>query len=87
MTKAALKARLKKKIDKEEDRSILRSIEILLRSETREEAMKRRMHMMAVLSNEAIANGKETRWREVREELKEMIAKRRSTRASAKRRA
>ena len=87
MTNAALKARLKRKLDKEEDRSILRSIEILLRDETKEEAIKRRMHKMAVLSNEAIANGNVMTLDQAKARLKTSLMRRRAQRDKTKKRA
>lgn len=57
MTTAVLKNRLVKRIQREEDATVLKTIEILLRDDSKEDAMRRRMTEMAILSEEAIKKG------------------------------
>jgi len=57
MTTTVLKKKLVKRIQREEDPTVLKTIEILLRDDSKEEAMRRRMMEMAVLSEEAIKKG------------------------------
>ena len=57
MTTTVLKKKLVKRIQREGDPTVLKTIEILLRDDSKEEAMRRRMMEMAVLSEEAIKKG------------------------------
>ncbi|MBK8339940.1 MAG: hypothetical protein IPK99_08050 [Flavobacteriales bacterium] len=86
MTTAALITKLKKKLEKETDKEILRSIEILLREDTKEAIQKRRLVQVAVLSNEAIARGEVMSLAQAKAKLDRSIKKRRTERnAKAKR--
>ena len=77
MTTAALKAKLKEEIDKETRKDVLKTIEILLANDTKEERVQRRMTDMAIRSDEAISKGETTPWEEVRENLQKKIHKQR----------
>jgi hypothetical protein len=57
MTTTVLRNKLVKRIQREEDPTVLKTIEILLRDDSKEEAMRRRMTEMAVLSEEAFKKG------------------------------
>jgi len=80
MTTAVLKNKLVKRIQREEDPTVLKTIEILLRDDSKEEAMRRRMTEMAVLSEEAIKKGDVMTLADARKRskgvLKEIIASR-----------
>jgi hypothetical protein len=74
MTTAALITKLKKKLEKETDANVLKAIEILLKDDTKEARIRRRMTETAILSNEAIAKGDVHSPEKVRSEMQEMIA-------------
>ena len=57
MTTVALRNKLVKRIQREEDKTVLTTIEILLRDDTKEDALRRRMTEMAIRSEEAIKDG------------------------------
>ena len=75
MTTAALKAKLKKEIEKETRKDVLRTIEILLGNDTKEQRVQRRMTDMAIRSDEAIAKGETAPWEEVKSKLLQKIEK------------
>lgn len=87
MTTAALITKLKKKLDKETDKSVLKSIEILLKSDTDEAREQRRLTGKALLSDEAIAKGDVVPWEDVRAKLQSKIDKSRVARAKRQKRA
>jgi hypothetical protein len=85
MTTAALITKLKKKLDKESDANVLRAIEILLKTDTKEARMQRRMMEGAIRSEEDIAHGKTMSLDEAKRKLKASIAKRRELPGKAQR--
>ena len=85
MTTAALITKLKKKLDKESDTNVLRAIEILLRDDTKEARMQRRMMEGAIRSEEDIAKGMTMSLESAKRKLKASIAKRREVPAKAQR--
>ncbi|MBL7955159.1 MAG: hypothetical protein JNJ91_08965 [Flavobacteriales bacterium] len=85
MTTAALITKLKKKLDKESDTNVLRAIEILLRGDTKEARIQRRMMEGAIRSEEDIAHGRTMSLDEAKRKLKASIAKRREVPGKAQR--
>lgn len=85
MTTAALITKLKKKIEQERDTNVLRAIEILLRDDTKEARMHRRMMEGAIRSEEDIAHGRTMSIDEAKRKLKASIAKRREVPGKAQR--
>jgi hypothetical protein len=69
----ALKNRIVKRIEQEEDATVLKAIDILLRDETKEAALRRRMTEMAILSEEAIRKGEVMSVAEARKRSKGLL--------------
>jgi DNA-binding SARP family transcriptional activator len=84
MTTAALITKLKKKLEKETDKNVLKSIEYLLREDTKEARLRRRMMEGAIRSEEDIANGRVMSGAEAKRRLKERLAERQKSRESIK---
>lgn len=80
MTTAALKAKLKKEIEKETDSGILKTIEQLLRNETRVERDKRRLIHVALSSERDVEEGRTLSLEEAKVKLDESIKRHRSER-------
>lgn len=87
MTTAALITKLKKKLEKETSKDVLNTIEILLRDDTKDDRVRRRMTEMAIRSEEAIAKGETVPWEEVKADLQRKIDKHRQQRSNAPKRA
>ena len=73
MATTALKTRIIKRLAKEEDARVLKTIDILLRDDTKAEAERRRMIEMAVRSEEAIRNGDVLSLSEARKRSKDLL--------------
>lgn len=73
MTTTVLKNKLVKRIQREEDATLLETIAILLRDDTREDAMRRRMTEMAVRSEEAIKKGEVMTLGQARKRAKQAV--------------
>lgn len=73
MAITALKTRLLKRLAKEEDARVLKTIDILLRDDTKAEAERRRSIEMAVRSEEAISKGDVLSLSEARKRSKELL--------------
>lgn len=73
MATTALKTRILKRLAKEEDARVLKTIEMLLRDDTKAEAERRRMIEMAVRSAEAISKGDVLSLSEARKRSKELL--------------
>ncbi|MGV9011656.1 MAG: hypothetical protein ACOH13_03585 [Flavobacteriales bacterium] len=80
MTTAALKAKLKEEIEKETDSGILKTIEQLLKSETRAERAKRRLIHVALSSEKDIEEGRTMSLKEAKSKLATSIKQHRSER-------
>lgn len=78
---------MKKKLEKETSKDVLNTIEILLRDDTKEHRVRRRMTEMAIRSEEAIAKGEIVPWEEVKADLQSKIDKHRLQRGNASKRA
>ncbi|MBK7946813.1 MAG: hypothetical protein IPJ85_16575 [Flavobacteriales bacterium] len=85
MTTIALRNKLAKRIQREEDRTVLTTIEILLRNDTKEDALRRRMTEMAIRSEEAIKNGEVMSVAEARKRSKAVLQGIAASRSKAKR--
>jgi hypothetical protein len=85
MTTTGLKNKLVKRIQREEDPTVLKTIEILLRDDSKEEAMRRRMTEMAVLSEEAITKGDVMSLADARKRSKSVLKEIAASRTKAKR--
>ncbi|MEO8591534.1 MAG: hypothetical protein ABI432_19290 [Flavobacteriales bacterium] len=84
MTTVALITKLKKKIEKETDRSVLQTIEILLRDDTKEARIRSRMVEGAIRSEDDIAHGRVMSGAEAKSRLKAHLAERRKAREREK---
>lgn len=87
MASVQLKSKVKKLIDKERSIFMLRSVEAMLRSETREAAMRRRMIDAAERSEQDIEAGRVHTWEEVEAELDALFAPKPARKPQAKRKA
>lgn len=85
MTTTALRNKLAKRIQREEDKTVLNTIEILLRADTKEDALRRRMTEMAIRSEEAIKNGDVMSVAEARKRSKDVLQGIADSRTKAKR--
>ncbi len=85
MTTTALRNKLVKRIQREEDKTVLTTIEILLRDDTKEDALRRRMTEMAIRSEEAIKNGDVITIAEARKRSKRVLQGIAASRSKAKR--
>lgn len=85
MTTTALKNKLVKRIQREEDKTVLTTIDILLRDDTKEDALRRRMTEMAIRSEEAIKNGDVMSIAEARKRSKGVLKEIAASRSKAKR--
>ena len=85
MTTTVLRNKLVKRLQREEDKTVLQAIEILLRDDTKENAMRRRMTEMAIRSEEAIANGDVMTVAEARKRSKGVLQEIAASRTKAKR--
>ncbi len=85
MTTTALKNKLVKRIQREEDKTVLATIEILLRDDTKEDTLRRRMTEMAIRSEEAIKNGDVMSIAEARKRSKGVLKEIAASRSKAKR--
>ena len=74
MTTAALITKLKKKLEKETDANVLKAIEILLKDDTKEARIRRRMMEGALRSEEDIAQGRVMSGAEAKRRLQEHMA-------------
>lgn len=73
MATTALKTRIIKRLAKEEDAHVLKTIDILLRDTTKEDAQRRRINEMAVRSEEAISKGDVLSLSEARKRSKDLL--------------
>ncbi|MCC6839992.1 MAG: hypothetical protein IT230_07525 [Flavobacteriales bacterium] len=80
MTTAALITKLKKQLDKETDREVLHSIEFLLSEGTKAERAKRRLMLVAMKSERAIADGRTMTLEEAKLKLADSMEVRRTMR-------
>lgn len=80
MTTAALKAKLKNEIEKETDSGILRTIEQLLKSETRLARAKRRLIHVALSSERDIDEGRTMSVEEAKSKLARSVQRQRAAR-------
>lgn len=85
MTTTVLRNKLVKRIQREDDAAVLKAIDILLRDDTKEDAMRRRMTEMAVLSEEAIKKGEVMSIAEARRRSKGVLKAIAAARTKAKR--
>jgi ribosomal protein S17 len=85
MTTTALRNKLAKRIQREEDKTVLTTIEILLRDDTKEDALRRRMTEMAIRSEDAIKNGDVMSITEARKRSKDVLKDIAASRSKAKR--
>ncbi|MBL7951095.1 MAG: hypothetical protein JNM62_05190 [Flavobacteriales bacterium] len=85
MTTTALRNKLAKRIQREDDKTVLTTIEILLRDDTKEDALRRRMTEMAIRSEEAIKNGDVMSIAEARKRSKAVLKEIAASRTKAKR--
>lgn len=85
MTAVRLKNRLVKRIQLEEDATVLKAIDILLRDDSKEAAMRRRMTGMAILSEEAIQRGEVLTLDEARKAAKRELKRIAASRTKEKR--
>ena len=85
MTTIALRNKLAKRIQREEDKTVLTTIEILLRDDTKEDALRRRMTEMAIRSEEAIKNGDVMSVAEARKRSRQVLKGITASRIKAKR--
>ena len=74
-----------KRIQREEDPTVLKTIEILLRDDTKDAALRRRMTEMAVLSEEAIKKGNVRSLADTRKRSKSVLKEIAASRTKAKR--
>lgn len=75
MASTVLKNKLVKRIQREEDATVLKTIDILLRYDTKEAAMRRRMTETAIRSEEAIKNGEVMTVDEAKKRAKDVLSK------------
>ena len=87
MTNVQLKTKVKKLIDKERSNYMLLSVEAMLRSETKEASMRRRLIDAAERSEADIKAGRVHTWEEVEAELDALLAPKQASRSRAKRKA
>ncbi len=73
MATTALKTRILKRLVKEDDARVLKTIEMLLRDDTKAEAERRRSIEMAVRSEEAISKGDVLSLSEARKRSTELL--------------
>jgi len=73
MATTALKTRILKRLAKEDDARVLKTIEMLLRDDTKAEAERRRSIEMAVRSEEAISKGDVISLSEARKRSKDLL--------------
>lgn len=73
MSTTTIKTRILKRLAKEEDARVLKTIEMLLRDDTKAEAERRRSIEMAVRSEEAISKGDVFSLSEARKRSKELM--------------
>lgn len=73
MSTTAIKTRIIKRLAKEEDARLLKTIDILLRDDTKAEAERRRTIEMAVRSEEAISQGEVLSLAEARKRSKDLL--------------
>lgn len=85
MTTTALRNKLAKRIAREEDKTVLTTIEILLRDDTKEDALRRRMTEMAIRSEEAIKKGDVMSLAQARKRSKDVLKEIAASRSKAKR--
>jgi len=85
MTTTVLKNKLVKRLQREDDVTVLKTIDILLRDDSKEDAMRRRMTEMAILSEEAIKKGDVMSLSEARKRSKSVLSSIAASRTKAKR--
>jgi len=85
MTTTVLRNKLLKRIQREDDATVLKTIDILLRDDTKEAAMRRRMTEMAILSEDAIKKGDVLSLSEARKRAKSALKSIAASRTKAKR--
>ncbi len=85
MPSTALKNRIMRRIQSEEDATVLKAIDILLREDSKEAAIRRRMTEMAILSEEAIRTGEVMSFAEARKRTKSLLKEIAEARTKTKR--
>ena len=85
MTTTTLRNRLVKRLQLEDDKTVLATIAILLRDDSKEDALRRRMTEMAIRSEEAIQKGEVMTVAEARKRSKRVLQEIAASRPKARR--